>query len=61
MTVVAQANHFASASYFDRKSMKRLYMCGYINRFWNVHDCFSCIVLHLLQVGCHIMNRIKEQ
>ena len=29
--------------------------------FWKAQDYSSCIVLHPLQVGCHIMSITKQQ
>ena len=61
VTVVAQTSYFVSASYFDRKPMNWFQMYGYTRWHWKAQDYSSCIVLYPLQVGCHIMSRIKQQ
>ena len=61
VAVVAQTGYIVGAPYFDRKSVKWFYMCGYTRWHWKAQDYSSCIVLHPLQVGCHIMSRTKQQ
>ena len=36
-------------------------MYGYTRWHWKAQDYSSCIFLHPLQVGCHIMSRTKQQ
>ena len=62
VAVVALTSYFVGASYFDRKPIKWLKMCGYTRWHWKEQEySHTCIVLHHLQVGCQFMSRTKQQ